>query len=100
MTNPVPDLQPLLHPQNTITMPQPTQEALNPAYSTPPEPLEALSPEPIKRRQQSISSKISRYSRNFTDKVANFNQKNPMITMVIIAIIVALLAPQLIPLLL
>lgn len=100
MTNQVPDLQLL---PNTILTPSAntlTQRQLNPVYNSQEEPLAALSPEPIKRRSNSISSRISRVSRNFTDKVANFNQKNPMIMMVIIAVVVALIAPQLLPLLL
>lgn len=45
-------------------------------------------------------SRITKATRNFTDKVVNFQNKNPMLTMVVIAIIVAILAPQLLPILL
>ncbi len=67
---------------------------LHPAYLIAPQ----LTPSPS--RLSRISSRLSRGSRNLTDKVQNFKAKNPVITYVIIAILVAVLAPALLPIIL
>lgn len=71
------------------------QNILSPVY------LETVPESPLQlKRRRGTFSRISQVSRNFTDKVANFHQKNPMIMMILIAIAVALLAPALLPMLL